>query len=433
MSLPFGFGPADDSGQPRPSDPQDPLGLAAMGQMLSQLGQMLAQAGRGGAPTEVDWEQVRTQANHAIAEAGNPAPTERDAQAIDAATRLATLWLDDACQLPALTTPPAVWRRTDWVDATIAAWARLIHPIAASMVQTVGALGPGVPGQPGAQLSIEIPGMDQLPPEAAAQMQAMLGPLQAMARGMAVSMMTQQVGRALASLAGEVLSASDIGLPLQSPPRHALIPANIAAFGEGLELSATDVLLYVALREEAHQRLFAAVPWVGPRIEAAIADFAAGVTIDTSRIEQAMREIDPQDPQALHEAMASGVFEPVRTPLQEASLARLETLLALVEGWVDDVVHQATTERMPAAPALRETMRRRRAAGGPAERTFAQLVGLELRPRRARDAAAMWALLRDAGHPERVWAHPDLVPDAADLDNPAAFVARILADDQPIT
>lgn len=423
MSLPFGFGQPDDAD--RPSDPQDPLGLAAMGQMLSQLGAMLANAGRGGAPSEVDWEQVRTQANHVVAAAGNPAPSPRESEAIDAATRLATLWLDDACQMPALTTPAQVWRRTDWVDATIAAWARLISPVVASMVRTVGAMGPGVPGQPGTQISIEIPGMDALPPEAAAQIQAMLGPLQAMARGMAVSMMTQQVGRALASLAGDVLGSSDIGVPLQSAARSALIPANIAAFGEGLELPATDVLLYVALREEAHQRLFAAVPWLGPRMESAIADFAAGVTIDTSRIEEAMRDIDPTNPQALHEAMASGVFEPVRSPQQEASLARLETLLALVEGWVDDVVSLATTERMPTAPALRETMRRRRAAAGPAERTFAQLVGLELRPRRAREAATLWARLREAGHADYIWAHPDLVPDAAELDDPDGVVARI--------
>lgn len=144
-----------------------------------------------------------------------------------------------------------------------------------------------------------------------------------------------------------------------------------------------------------------------------------------------MRGIDPTNPEALHEAMASGVFDPVRSPHQEASLARLETLLALVEGWVDDVVSIATAERMPSAPALRETMRRRRAAAGPAERTFAQLVGLELRPRRARDAATLWAMLREAGHADHVWAHPDLVPDPADLDDPAAFVARITSPDRP--
>jgi hypothetical protein len=69
-------------------------------------------------------------------------------------------------------------------------------------------------------------------------------------------------------------------------------------------------------------------------------------------------------------------------------------------------------------------MRRRRAAGGPAEETFAALVGLELRPRRLRDASTLWGSLRSRqGHEARdaVWAHPDLLPGAADLDDPLGF------------
>ena len=100
-----------------------------------------------------------------------------------------------------------------------------------------------------------------------------------------------------------------------------------------------------------------------------------------------MRGIDPTNPEAMQEALEGGLFELPKTPGQQAALHRLETTLALVEGWVDEVVGQATAERMPAAAKLQEAVRRRRAAGGPAEQTFAALVGLELRPRRLRDAS----------------------------------------------
>jgi len=106
-------------------------------------------------------------------------------------------------------------------------------------------------------------------------------------------------------------------------------------------------------------------------------------------------------------------------------LEQLETMLALVEGWVDEVVAQATARWMPAADALAETMRRRRATGGPAEATFASLVGLELRPRRMRDAANLWAALRaNRGADERdaAWSHPDIAPTTADLDDPIGYV-----------
>jgi putative hydrolase len=109
------------------------------------------------------------------------------------------------------------------------------------------------------------------------------------------------------------------------------------------------------------------------------------------------------------------------------ALRRLETLLALVEGWVDTVVAAAATDRLPGHSALAETMRRRRASGGPAEQTFATLVGLELRPRRLREATALWAALtahRGSDARDALWVHPDLLPSADDLDDPTSFAER---------
>jgi putative hydrolase len=119
------------------------------------------------------------------------------------------------------------------------------------------------------------------------------------------------------------------------------------------------------------------------------------------------------------------------TPEQKAALERLELALALVEGWVDDVVTQATDGRLPSAPALREMVRRRRATGGPAEQTFATLVGLELRPRRLREASAFGSAVRDARSldgRDGVWGHPDLLPTADDLIDPAAYLGRAELD-----
>ena len=221
-----------------------------------------------------------------------------------------------------------------------------------------------------------------------------------------------------------MLSSSDIGLPLAPVGRAALLPANVAAFADGLDVPEEDVRLYLALREAAHQRLFAHVPWLTAHLVAAVEDFGRGTTIDVEGIESKMREIDPTNPAAMQEALQGGLFEPERTPSQQAALVRLETMLALVEGWVDEVVTQATEGRMPNAGKLQEIVRRRRAAGGPAEDAFAALVGLELRPRRLRDAAALWGSLRSrkgAAARDAVWAHPDLLPSSTDLDDPLGF------------
>ena len=206
-----------------------------------------------------------------------------------------------------------------------------------------------------------------------------------------------------------------------------LLPNNIEQFGAGIGVAADDVRLYLALRESAHQRLFAHTAWLRPRLMGAIEEYAGGIRVDTSRLGDAMSGVDLSNPEALQQLMASGLLQPADTDEQRAALVRLETLLALVEGWVDDVVDTAIAERMPSALALRETMRRRRAAGGPAEKMFATLVGMELRPRSLREAANLFAAVRSLksiADRDGLWGHPDLLPDGEDLTDPLGFVER---------
>jgi putative hydrolase len=347
----------------------------------------------------VNWTLATDVARRTSAQEPDPSQDRAAQTRVADAFRLADHWLDDTTALPSGISTTAAWSRADWIEQTTDVWRVLVEPVAEHVV---GAMG------------------DALPEEA----RAMAGPLIGMISKAGGAMFGQQVGQALGGLAGEVLTASDIGLPLGPAGRAALLPHNIAAFAEGLDVGPEDVLLYLALREAAHQRLFAHVPWLRAHLISAVEAFGRGVTIDVSGIEESLGQLDPTNPAAIQEAINGGLFEPRKTPAQEAALVRLETTLALVEGWVDEVVGQATAERMPTAGKLQEAIRRRRAAGGPAEETFAALVGLELRPRRLRDASALWGSLRSRqGHEARdaVWAHPDLLPTAADLDDPLGF------------
>jgi putative hydrolase len=351
----------------------------------------------------VNWALAKDVARKTVAQEPDPSPTDADTRRVADAVQLADHWLDQVTDLPSGVSTSAVWSRAQWVEETIEVWQRLVEPVAEHVV---GAMG------------------EALPEEA----KAMAGPLIGMLSQAGGAMFGTQVGQALGGLAGEVLTASDIGLPLGPSGKAALVPANVQAFSEGLDVSDEDVVLYLALREAAHQRLFAHVPWLRGHLLSAVEDYGRGTTIDVSRIEESMRNIDPTNPAGIQEALEGGLFEPQKTPAQEAALSRLETTLALVEGWVDEVVSQATSARMPSAAKLQEAVRRRRAAGGPAESTFAALVGLELRPRRLRDASALWGSLRSRqGQQGRdaVWAHPDLLPTSSDLDDPLGFRERV--------
>jgi putative hydrolase len=201
-----------------------------------------------------------------------------------------------------------------------------------------------------------------------------------------------------------------------------------------LERPAEEVRLYLALREAAHQRLFSHVPWLRQHLLDTVDSYSRGISLDMSAIESAVQGIDPMNPQSVQDALTGGLFAPQQTPEQQAALRRLETLLALVEGWVDAVVAAAAGDRMPGAEALREASRRRRATGGPAEQTFATLVGLELRPRRLREAAALWWSVTEkqgVSGRDAIWSHPDLLPTAEDLDDPLGFGEKLDAMTAP--
>jgi putative hydrolase len=369
-------------------------GMPDLSALMSQMQAMMAPH-----TGSVNWSLAKDVARRTVAQEPDPSTTDRQRAEVADALRLADHWLDPVTEFPSGVRATAAWSRAEWVEQTIEVWQRLVEPVAEHVVTAMG---------------------NALPEEA----RAMAGPLLGLLGQAGGAMFGSQVGQALGGLAGEVLSASDIGLPLGPDGTAALVPANIAQFADGLDVGGEDVLLYLALREAAHQRLFAHVPWLRAHLVAAVEDFGRGTTIDVSKIESSMREIDPSNPASIAEALEGGLFEPEKTPAQQAALVRLETALALVEGWVDEVVGQATDARMPDAAKMQEAVRRRRAAGGPAESAFAALVGLELRPRRLRDASALWGSLRSRkGQSDRdaVWSHPDLLPTSADLDDPLGF------------
>ncbi|HEY5187246.1 MAG TPA: zinc-dependent metalloprotease [Actinomycetes bacterium] len=398
--LPFGFGPASGDDDPEPVNPFGSLfgagGPNDLGSALQQIGKLLSYEGG-----PVNWDLARDTARQVVAAAGDASVSPPERREVEEAVRLAEVWLDPVTALPAATSAALAWSRAEWVEQTLPTWRQLVDPLAERVVDATATAVP-------------------------AEMQAMAGPMLGMVRQLGGAMFGAQVGQGIGALAGEVVGSTDVGLPLGPAGKAVLMPANVRKFGEGLEVPADEVRLYLALRECAHQRLFAHVPWLRSRLFAAVEDYARGISIDTSRLEQTMGSIDPSNPQAIQEALQSGLFEPEDTPQQQATLARLETLLALVEGWVDAVVTGASGA-LPSAEAMRETLRRARATGGPAEQTFATLVGLELRPRRLREAAALWtelAAARGVDGRDAVWAHPDLLPTAEDLDDPAGFVAR---------
>ncbi|ORB17159.1 zinc-dependent metalloprotease [Mycobacterium noviomagense] len=423
--LPFGFSAGEDPDRDKgKNDPEsgsgssDPFGfggnfdMADLGQIFTRLGQMFSGAGSvmttGQAAGPVNYDVARQLAKSSIGfVAPIPAATN---SAVGDAVHLAETWLDGVTAIPAGTTKAVAWSPNDWVDNTLDTWKRLCDPMA-QQISTVWAAA--------------------LPEEA----KNMAGPLLSIMSQMGGMAFGSQLGQALGRLSREVLTSTDIGLPLGPKGVAALLPEAIEAFADGLERPRSEILTFLAAREAAHHRLFSHVPWLASQLLGAVEAYAKGMNIDMAGIEELARDFNPAsltDPSAVEQLLNQGVFEPKTTPEQVQALERLETLLALIDGWVQAVVSAALDDRIPGAAAISETLRRRRATGGPAEQTFATLVGLELRPRKLREAAALWERLTQAAGidaRDKVWQHPDLLPASEDLDEPAAFIDRVIGGD----
>lgn len=376
---------------------------ADMSVLMSQLRTMMS--GTPGGP--VNWQVAEQVAKDSITREGVDTLTKGEVEKVKQDLQLANMWLNQATALDPSYGPEQAWTRLDWIAHAQSTFRRMTEPVAANLT---AAFTRALEEQ-----------MEHMPEE----MKAMMGgQASTFISHMMSSMTGMQFGAALGELAKQSFGSTDTGLPFVEGHTTALVPSNVAEFAEGLEISPDEVFLYVAVREHAHARLFASSSWLRAYLLDTIEAWARDINIDMSAVDEQLRSIDMSNPQAVPEIDLTDVFSPAPTESQQAVLTQLETILALIEGWVSEVTDLATAGTLPGADALREMFTRRRATGGPAEVTFGSLVGLELRPKRVREAAQFWKVALEKGDLEsrdHLWSHPDLLPDSDDLDNPDAF------------
>lgn len=377
------------------------LDPAMMQTIMSQL-----QGALGGDP----WENALRQALFIA---------NRDGQGITDGTRasladsfaLANLWLGESTTIAELSETPTALTRGEWVEQTLGVWKDIADPVSTSIADALTAA------------------LDTQVPE---EMRGVVHGAGKLMRGLGGSVFAAQFGQVLGNLSLEVVSGGDVGIPVLPAGTAAVIPQNLHAFGEGLEIPEDQITLYLATRELAYARLYRHAKWLHLHVMAQITDFARGVTVDVEALEDVARRLDPTNPEELRTAIEGGALLPAQSEAQRAALTRLENLIATIDGWVDVVTTQATS-RLPDGARIAEAARRRRAVGGPAEDALGALVGLKLRPRRMREASAMWETVTDAvgiSARDSLWDYPDLMPTAADIDHPSALVARLQATER---
>lgn len=412
MNIPFGFTPGDSNSDDPNSNNEQKFDMNSLGAMLQQLGSMMQQSETDGETGSVSWNTIRDTARNAISQSGDPSITEGQQKSVNDAVALAQTWVDAVTTFPANSSIALAWSRSEWLVQTLPAWQPLIDPVADGLQNTMADMNSDL-----------LPGME-VPPE----LKQMLEPVMAMAKKMAAISTGMQLGNGLGTLSNEMIAASDIAAPLSANCIPAILPNAVSRFAEEHELPVSEAMVYIAVREVAFQRLMAANSWLQREIADLISAFARGIEFDSDRIREIMSSVDPADANGVQELMASGIFEPTQSESQKKALNKMEFTLALVEGWVSLVTAAAVADRLANASALNETFLRRQISGGPASKTFAKLVGLELRPRMLRDTQELWNLIDSRLGMEKrdwIWSHPDFCPSADDLQDPEKYLETL--------
>lgn len=329
---------------------------------------------------------------------------------------LANTWLDQATVFPATSIGGvSASNRTDWLNATIPTWQKLLEPLADGMANALTEVLNETPMADSPQVAHITP-----------IMRAFMG-----------SLIASALGQSLGEIAKTITSTNDAAIPLGLTEAK-LIPMNIEEWAQGLNLRMDEVRIFLAVREAAATRLFTHTPWLADYVKELITSYGRGIRIDMEAMQQQAMEavesgqFDLENPESISIAISAGLFQPEQTPQQEAALAKLEMTFALIEGWIDQVTTKAIGNRLPSFQPLSEMHRRRRVAKSPMQQLFATLLGLEVSPRKMRECAKFWEeienLIGIEGRDAR-FEDAALLPTANDLGDVAKFLSSTTVPD----
>lgn len=391
------------------------MGGGNLGDILNQFGAMISGFG-----SDMNSPDAKGPVNYSMAEriarqhVQNAAqPKSHDSQAVAESVRLAELWLDEATTLPAGATSSVAFGPSQWIDETMDTWKRVVTPLADKLGDAA------------------LSGMPE-------EIRSQLGPLAGMAKQINAVNFSMQLGATLGELAKSVVISTQWGVPLASGNTAAVATGHLDDMAKKLGCEKREALIYLCAREAAHHRLFQHVPWLVERLILDVEEFAVGLTLDDSGLQEALGQLNPEamnDPAKMQEIMAGLQNEDLKPKVVSSNAharERLETSLSLVEGWVDYVVGSALDSRIPEAAMINAAWSSFRNNGSPAMDALTDAVGISFTAPKADEAADLWRKLNDAvglDMRDAVWDHPDFLPVAEDLDNPAAFIGHIAFDE----
>jgi len=247
---------------------------------------------------------------------------------------------------------------------------------------------------------------------------------------------TRQLGLMLGFMGQRVLGQYDIALLAaedEEPGRLLFVEENIRQTAKSLGVDLEAFRTWIALHEATHAFEFEAHPWLRPyladRLEAQLAAFSRDVR-GMSR--DVMRSLAG----ALRGSRSGRHWlEAVLTEEQRLMLRETQAIMSLLEGFSDHVMDEVGREIVPGHATISEKFHRRRAHRSSLERALMRITGLDMKMEQYRRGELFVAALLERGGPDaihRVWEGPETLPRDGEIEDPDAWIARVMGGAPPI-
>jgi coenzyme F420 biosynthesis associated uncharacterized protein len=214
------------------------------------------------------------------------------------------------------------------------------------------------------------------------------------------------------------------------PARLLFVGPNLVRAVDEMSVDRHSFLRWVALHELTHVFQFSGVAWLRGHLSALIGEYLESVEVRLARGAAAAIPV-LLDPARLVEAFREGGLAAIVQGAEQREIFdRIQSAMAVVEGYSEHVMDAVGERVVPSYAGLREAMERRRANRSAPEQALQRLLGFQAKLRQYELGKRFCdRVVEREGLPalNRVWSSPGALPTRSELDDPDAWLERMRA------
>jgi coenzyme F420 biosynthesis associated uncharacterized protein len=347
----------------------------------------------------IDWVLAERIAGYVAGSGDGRLPTaDLDALAAESERRVtAYTGLYPAGPLPR---PEGIGRR-EWVTTNLGAMRLLLDPVLKRADKRMGPLRPAIQIGVGLVLSTEV--------------------------GVVVGYLAQRVlGQYELVLLDEAVD--------ERPPRLLFVLPNLGQAMRAFGAEEREFMTWVALHEVTHAVQFAGVPWLHGHLAGLVKELLATAEVRLENPRRLRLPTAEELKRMLNGLRRGDLVSIVATAEERETLARVQAVMAVIEGHAEHVMDAVAPELLPSLPKLREALDRRRRSQSGLARLVARLLGLDLKLRQYEQGKRFCDAVVDQAGAEvlqKLFSGPEALPTLQELDDPKLWLARVGCNGAP--